>query len=94
MGRRRRPLATDRNRSLPAGVVVFMEQGGSTMGEEPAGLDLLLGLLLMAAVPTVVGGAVILSLVGLTMWATAPLRRRRRAKAEDGRAPSGGPYDP
>ncbi|MGW3682648.1 hypothetical protein [Streptomyces prasinus] len=68
-----------------------MEQGGSTMGEEPAGLDLLLGLLLMAAVPTVVGGAVILSLVGLTMWATAPLRRRGRAKAEDGRAPSGAP---
>ncbi|QEV10233.1 hypothetical protein CP972_13065 [Streptomyces prasinus] len=73
--------------------MVFMEQGGSTMGEEPAGLELLLGLLLMAAVPTVVGGAVILSLVGLTMWATAPLRRRGRAKAEDGRAPSGGSYD-
>ncbi|WP_326752848.1 hypothetical protein OIE73_13795 [Streptomyces hirsutus] len=89
----RAPLAADRNRSLPAGVVVFMEQGGSTMGEEPAGLDLLLGLLLMAAIPTVVGGAVILSLVGLTVWATAPLRRRGRAKAERGRAPSGGARD-
>ncbi|MET8113298.1 hypothetical protein [Streptomyces prasinus] len=71
-----------------------MEQGGSTMGEEPTGAELLLTFFLVAAVPTVVGGAVILSLVGLTMWATAPLRRRRRAKAEGGRAPSGGSYDP
>ncbi|MGW1898849.1 hypothetical protein ACWCQB_15665 [Streptomyces hirsutus] len=70
-----------------------MEQGGSTMGEEPAGAELLLTLFLMAAIPTVVGGAVILSLVGLTMWATAPLRRRRRAKTEGGRAPSGGARD-
>ncbi|MET8216978.1 hypothetical protein [Streptomyces hirsutus] len=36
------------------------------MGEEPAGAELLLTLFLMAAIPTVVGGAVILSLVGLT----------------------------
>ncbi|MEU6521891.1 hypothetical protein ABZ892_03365 [Streptomyces sp. NPDC046924] len=66
-----------------------MGQGGSTMGEEPAGAELLLTVFLMAAVPTLVGGAVLLSLFGLTMWATAPLRRRRRARAEDGRTPSG-----
>ncbi|MFC5675723.1 hypothetical protein ACFP2V_38440 [Streptomyces incanus] len=53
-------------------------------------MELLLTFFLMAAIPTVVGGAVILSLVGLTMWATAPLRRRRRANSEDGRVPSGG----
>ncbi|WP_079034728.1 hypothetical protein [Streptomyces hirsutus] len=46
--------------------MVFMEQGGSTMGEEPAGAELLLTFFLVAAIPTVVGGAVILSLVGLT----------------------------
>lgn len=70
-----------------------MEQGGSTMGEEPAGAELLLTFFLMAAVPTVVGGAVILSLVGLTMWATAPLRRRRRADSGDGQVSSGGSCD-
>ncbi|MFF0106999.1 hypothetical protein [Streptomyces hirsutus] len=35
-----------------------MEQGGSTMGEEPVGAELLLTLFLRAAIPTVVGGAV------------------------------------
>ncbi|MEF9903997.1 hypothetical protein [Streptomyces sp. P9-A2] len=54
------------------------------MGEEPAGVELLLTFFLMVAVPTVIGGAVILSLVGLTMWATAPLRRRGRTRSEEG----------
>ncbi|WP_309063754.1 hypothetical protein [Streptomyces sp.] len=58
-----------------------MAQGGSTMGEEPTWADLLLTFFLVAAVPTVIGGAVVLSLVGLTMWVTAPLRRRRRSRA-------------
>ncbi|MER6802815.1 MULTISPECIES: hypothetical protein [Streptomyces] len=51
------------------------------MGEEPTWADLLLTFFLVAAVPTVIGGAVVLSLVGLTMWVTAPLRRRRRSRA-------------
>ncbi|WP_406727472.1 hypothetical protein WJ438_26645 [Streptomyces sp. GD-15H] len=72
------------NRTPPAGVVVFMARGGSTMGEEPTWAELLLMFLLIGAVPTLVGGAVFLSLFGLTMWVTAPLRRRRRAAAEDG----------
>jgi hypothetical protein len=56
----------------------FVTQGGSTMGEEPTWAVLLLNAALMGAVPVVVGGAVLLSLIGLTMWMTAPLRRRRR----------------
>ncbi|MDT0394179.1 MULTISPECIES: hypothetical protein [Streptomyces] len=55
-----------------------MAQGGSTMAEEPTWGELLLTLFLIAAVPTVVGGAIVLSLVALFMWVTAPLRRRRR----------------
>jgi hypothetical protein len=54
------------------------------MGEEPTGAELLLTFLVMGAVPVVVGGTVILSLVGLTMWVTAPLRRRRRARSAGG----------
>lgn len=50
------------------------------MGEEPTWAELLFSFFLIAAVPTVIGGTVILSLVGLTMWMTAPLRRRRRNK--------------
>lgn len=61
-----------------------MAQGGSTMGEEPTWAETLLMFVLIGAVPVVVGGAVLLSLFGLTMWATAPLRRRRRARAEEG----------
>jgi hypothetical protein len=54
------------------------------MGEEPSTWgELLLLFAAVAAVPTVVGGALVLSLVGLTMWATAPLRRRRRARPAD-----------
>ncbi|MFF4276685.1 hypothetical protein [Streptomyces sp. NPDC001536] len=53
------------------------------MGEEPTWAELLLTFALIAAVPMVIGGALILSLVGLTVWATAPLRRRRRARAAD-----------
>lgn len=49
------------------------------MGEEPTWAEILLNFALIAAVPMVIGGAMILSLVGLTVWATAPLRRRRRA---------------
>ncbi|WP_320780714.1 hypothetical protein [Streptomyces sp. CRN 30] len=48
------------------------------MEEEPTWAELLVGLLLMVAVPTVIGGTVLLSVIGLTMWVTAPLRRRRR----------------
>lgn len=58
--------------------MVVMTHGGSTMGEEPTWAELLFGLFVMAAVPTVIGGTVIVALVGLTMWITAPLRRRRR----------------
>ncbi|MEU7036718.1 hypothetical protein ABZ958_23975 [Streptomyces sp. NPDC046237] len=54
------------------------------MGDEPATWgELLLHSLLIAAVPTVVGGALVVSLVGLTVWATGPLRRRRRAHSAD-----------
>ncbi|MFJ4694059.1 hypothetical protein [Streptomyces sp. NPDC088766] len=61
-----------------------MAQGGSTMGEEPGLPELLLTFALAAAVPVVVGGTLVVSLVGLTVWATAPLRRRRRARSTDG----------
>jgi hypothetical protein len=60
-----------------------MAQGGSTMGEEPTWAELLLNFALIAAVPTVIGGALIVSLVGLTVWGTAPLRRRSRSRAAD-----------
>ncbi|MBT2412326.1 hypothetical protein J7I94_17395 [Streptomyces sp. ISL-12] len=59
-----------------------MAQGGSTMGEEPTWAELLLTFFLVAAVPTVLGGAAVVSLVGLTMWVTAPLRRRRRERKD------------
>ncbi|MER5946842.1 hypothetical protein ABT127_12335 [Streptomyces sp. NPDC001904] len=51
--------------------------GGST------GIEQVIGFLLAITVPIVVGGALIFSLVGLTMWATAPIRRRRRARSGD-----------
>ncbi|MFE1442016.1 hypothetical protein [Streptomyces sp. NPDC058739] len=60
------------------------------MGEEPTLPELLLVFAMIGIVPTVVGGMVILGVVGLTMWATAPLRRRRRARSEDDRGPSDG----
>lgn len=47
-------------------------------------LKALLAMALMAVVPTVVGGVIVFSLVGLAVWATAPVRRRRRAGARDG----------
>lgn len=53
------------------------------MGEEPTWAELLLTFFLMAAVPTLIGGAVLLTLVGVTMWMTAPLRRRRHAQSEN-----------
>lgn len=62
-------------------VVTFMAESGSTMGEEPTLPELLLAFAVMAAVPVVIGGTVIVSLVGLTMWVTTPLRRRRRARS-------------
>ncbi|MGV9556808.1 hypothetical protein [Streptomyces sp. NPDC003522] len=54
------------------------------MGEEPGLPELLLTFALAAAVPIVVGGTLVVSLVGLTVWATAPLRRRGRARSTDG----------
>ncbi|MFH8371558.1 hypothetical protein [Streptomyces sp. NPDC018031] len=60
-----------------------MAQGGSTMGEEPTWVELVFGFLLTAAVPTLIGGAVILSVIGLVVWATAPLRGRRRSRSDD-----------
>ncbi|MFD7965152.1 hypothetical protein ACFV5J_30620 [Streptomyces zaomyceticus] len=53
------------------------------MGEEPTWGEFLLNSLLAMAVPTLVGGALVVSLVGLTVWATAPLRRRRRSRATE-----------
>ncbi|MGW1006618.1 hypothetical protein [Streptomyces sp. NPDC002520] len=54
------------------------------MGEEPTWPELLLTFAVMGAVPVVVGGAVLVSLVGLTVWVTAPLRRRGRSRSADG----------
>ncbi|SCD71742.1 hypothetical protein GA0115244_109120 [Streptomyces sp. DvalAA-19] len=51
------------------------------MGEEPTWAELLVSFLLIGAIPVVVGGAVILSLVGLTLWTRAMLRRRKRGSA-------------
>ncbi|MFD4635120.1 hypothetical protein ACFVYR_29470 [Streptomyces sp. NPDC058284] len=67
-----------------------MVQGGSTMGEEPTWWELLFAFALMAAIPTLIGGALVLSLVGLVVWATAPLRGRRRARAPESGRPLGG----
>lgn len=58
-------------------------QDGSTMGEEATWPELMLAFFVAAAVPVVIGGAVLLSLVGLTMWVTAPLRRRRRTTSDN-----------
>ncbi len=46
-------------------------------------LEWMIDLAFLAVVPTIVGGAIVLSLVGLTVWATAPIRRRRRARSND-----------
>lgn len=51
------------------------------MGEEPTWYDLLLFFALASVVPIVIGGTIIFSLVGLTLWATAPVRRRKRARS-------------
>ncbi|MEW2066080.1 hypothetical protein [Streptomyces sp. NPDC007346] len=61
-----------------------MEQSGSTMGEEPTWGELLLAFLVMGAIPVVVGGAIIFSLVGLVLWVRALLRRRNRPSADSG----------
>lgn len=53
------------------------------MGEEPSRAEILLNSALTAAGPVVIGGALIVSLVGLTVWVTAPLRRRRRSRVAD-----------
>ncbi|GAA0942664.1 hypothetical protein [Streptomyces rhizosphaericus] len=63
---------------LTVSVVGGMTQGGNTMGEEPTWAELLLVFAVAGVIPIVIGGAVIFSLVGLAMWVTAPLRRRRR----------------
>lgn len=60
------------------------------MTDDPTWAELLSAFALMAAVPIVIGGTVILSLVGLTMWVTASLRRRRRGRSDGGQAVSGG----
>lgn len=46
------------------------------MGEEPTATELLLGFAAAAAVVVVIGLAVILAVVGMTMWVRASLRRR------------------
>lgn len=58
--------------------MVVMEQSGSTMGEEPTWVDLLVSFLLIGAMVAAVGLAVIVSLVGLTLGGKALLRRHRR----------------
>ncbi|WP_327176367.1 hypothetical protein OG599_14385 [Streptomyces sp. NBC_01335] len=52
------------------------------MGEEPTWLELLFAFVVTALVPTAVGLTVICSVVGLTLWARATLRRRRTAKRQ------------
>ncbi|MFD6528819.1 hypothetical protein [Streptomyces sp. NPDC060184] len=50
------------------------------MGDEPTWMELLFTFALVAVVPIVVGLTVICSLVGLTLWVRAALRRRRTAR--------------
>ncbi|MFB7026696.1 MULTISPECIES: hypothetical protein [unclassified Streptomyces] len=57
------------------------------MGEEPTWAELLLGSAIALGVPTALVGAVIFSLVGLTLWATAPERRWRRQGLSGGSGP-------
>ncbi|MEU3629627.1 MULTISPECIES: hypothetical protein [Streptomyces] len=67
---------------IGAGRATMTRTEGRGVGEEPSTWgELLLSFALVAAVPTVVGGAVVLTLVGLTVWLTAPLRRRRRPRS-------------
>ncbi|MBH5333369.1 hypothetical protein IHE55_00545 [Streptomyces pactum] len=53
------------------------------MPEEPTWPELMLAFLILAAVPTAVGGAVVLTFVGLAVWITAQVRRRRRPRSDD-----------
>ncbi|MEU0099546.1 hypothetical protein [Streptomyces sp. NPDC006267] len=61
-----------------------MEQSGSTMGEEPTWGELLVAFLLIGAIPVVVAVAVIASVVGLTLWGRALLRRPTRTGPDSG----------
>lgn len=61
-----------------------MEQSGSTMGEDPTWVELLVSFLLIGSVVAALGLAVIVSLVGLTLWGKALLRRHRRAASDGG----------
>ncbi|CAD5959473.1 conserved protein of unknown function [Streptomyces sp. KY75] len=54
------------------------------MVEEPTWAELLVTFLLMGAIPVVIGGAAILTLVGLTLWARALLRRRKHPSTGGG----------
>lgn len=54
-----------------------MAQGGSTMGQEPTWAELLVIFVLTGAVPVVVGGALLLSLIGLTVWVRHALLTRK-----------------
>lgn len=59
-----------------------MELAGSTMGDDPSWGELLLGFAIVGLFPLVIGGALLLAVIGLVMWVTAPLRRRMRERAE------------
>ncbi|MFC8290322.1 hypothetical protein [Streptomyces sp. NPDC057250] len=48
------------------------------MGEDPTWAELLLGFALALGIPIALVGVAVFSLVGLTLWATAPERRWRR----------------
>ena len=72
--------------------MTIMAQGGSTMGDEPTLGDLLWVFVLVASVPVVVGGALICSVVGLTVWVSKAVRRRRAAtEVRPGDRPRPGP---
>ncbi|MFD7389056.1 hypothetical protein ACFV46_11365 [Streptomyces sp. NPDC059852] len=64
---------------MPGRVVEIMAEGGSTMGDEPTWGELVGIFVLMASVPVIVGGALICSVVGLTVWVSSAVRRRRAA---------------
>ncbi|KAB2976688.1 hypothetical protein F8R89_34560 [Streptomyces sp. SS1-1] len=59
--------------------MTIMAQGGSTMGDEPTWGELLGVFVVVASVPVVVGGALVCAVVGLTVWVSSAVRRRRAA---------------
>lgn len=47
---------------------------------DPSIWEVLASLLIVGTIMTVIGGAVLFSVIGAVLWLTAPMRRRRRGR--------------